>query len=107
MLDVNPVKQENISKVDVYYDILFDKAFAGGTSTSEINEQVIGRIHKNKLINVTYGKGELFFETTKGLIKLISNLINLLNLTEMQLIGLKSLRFAYSLGKKSSPFLSY
>uniref|UniRef100_A0A336LMV3 5'-3' exoribonuclease 1 n=1 Tax=Culicoides sonorensis TaxID=179676 RepID=A0A336LMV3_CULSO len=56
LLDVNPIKQENINKIDLYYDVLFDKPFTGGLMTDIICEARIGRIHKNNLMNLTYGK---------------------------------------------------
>lgn len=59
ILDINPVKQENINKVDLYYDILFDKSFAGGLTNEIVCESKLARIYKNHLININYGKGIL------------------------------------------------
>lgn len=59
LLDVNPVKQENINKVDLYYDVLFDKAFPGGLTNDVVSEPKLARIYKNNLINMHYGRGKL------------------------------------------------
>ncbi|XP_063696146.1 5'-3' exoribonuclease 1 [Culicoides brevitarsis] len=56
LLDVNPVKQENINKVDLYYDVLFDKPFAGGSTNDVILEPKLARIYKNHLISLNYGR---------------------------------------------------
>lgn len=58
LLDINPVKQENINKVDLYYDVLFDKPFPGGLTNDIVSEPKLARIYKNYLININYGKGK-------------------------------------------------
>lgn len=58
LLDINPVKQENINKVDLYYDVLFDKSFPGGLTNDVVTEAKLARIYKNYLININYGRGE-------------------------------------------------
>lgn len=57
LIDVNPVRQENINAVEYFYVILFDEPIEYGSSIFGIAEKKVFKVRQSVLINISYGTG--------------------------------------------------
>lgn len=57
LIDVNPVRQENINAVEYFYVILFDEPIEYGSSIFGIAEKRVFKVRQSVLINISYGTG--------------------------------------------------
>lgn len=54
-VDPNPVRQENLRRAEMYYDVLFDKQFDDGGTVIGVAEKRMYKMSPLHLLNVTYG----------------------------------------------------
>lgn len=59
LIDVNPVRQENINAVEYFYVILFDESIEYGSSIFGIAEKKVFKVRQSVLINISYGTGKM------------------------------------------------
>ncbi|XP_055541135.1 5'-3' exoribonuclease 1 isoform X2 [Wyeomyia smithii] len=62
--DPNPVRQESVSKDDMYLDILFDKEFHNGVKIfglEKTNNRVV-RLAEGAVLNITFGRAEVEYK---------------------------------------------